>query len=133
MNEDRIYFALRKDHYEAIKDLDNENFSMVFRAICDYSFYEKEPDISNWNDTCKMAWRMVFQVLKNGWAQFRNGSKGGRPKTKPKIGVGEKIENGERLYYYGGMWKPVPMDAPPREKRSQFWEEAGYRWNVEPY
>ena len=75
--------------YDAIRDLEEQDFVKMMKAYCDYVFYGKDPELSGY---LLAMWKMIRPVLEKNSQLYENGSKGGRPRKDEKTEV-EPIEN----------------------------------------
>lgn len=65
--------------YEAISDLEEQDFVKMMKAYCDYTFYGKEPELSGY---LLAMWRLIRPVLEKNNQLYENGSQGGRPRKE---------------------------------------------------
>lgn len=63
--------------YEAISDLEEQDFVKMMKAYCEYTFYGKEPELSGY---LLSMWKLIRPVLEKNNQLYENGSKGGRPR-----------------------------------------------------
>ncbi len=75
--------------YDAIRDLEEQDFVKMMKAYCDYVFYGQDPQLTGY---LLSMWKMIRPVLEKNNQLYENGSKGGRPRKEDKT-EGEPIEN----------------------------------------
>jgi hypothetical protein len=75
---------IKNSYYTALKDFDDETFSVVFRAIFEYTFNDELPEFTN--PVHKLAFHLIKPNLDSDMKKYRakteNGKKGGRPPKK---------------------------------------------------
>lgn len=77
---------------ECIYELEEHEGYEMYRAISRYSLYGEEPrfDIAELSATARMAWRVIFPILRTARANSAKGKKGGRAsKTNNPTGVNQ--------------------------------------------
>lgn len=83
MNEDieitRKAFSFYESFESCITDLDEREGFELYRAISRYSLYGENPrfEPDNLSPLARMAWRVIWPVIKAGREKSKNGSKGG--------------------------------------------------------
>lgn len=84
----RDSFIFYKSFYEAINELNSEDQLAIHQAICEFSLYGKEPEVTGITNA---IWRLIRPQLEANRKRYESGSKGaehgkkgGRPKKNPK-------------------------------------------------
>ena len=75
----RDSFIFYRSFYEAIEDIDCDNKLLLYDAICRKSLYGEEVELTGIAGT---LYKLIKPQLDANNERYRNGSKGGRPKTK---------------------------------------------------
>lgn len=95
--QDRESFIFYKSFYEAIKDVEDKEKIQIYEAICKYSLYEDETELTG---ITKTLFTLIKPQLKANTKRFQDGKKGGRPKkitsgyeNKETDGYSEKKPN----------------------------------------
>ena len=74
-------FVLYKSHFDAICMLDSsESQIKVLKCICNYMFYDLEPDTTGLSQMEKIIVTMAMPTLSNAKVNYEKGCKGGAPK-----------------------------------------------------
>ena len=74
-------FILYKSHFDAICMLENsESQIKVLKCICNYMFYDTEPDTTGFSQMEKIIVTMAMPTLSNAKVNYEKGCKGGAPK-----------------------------------------------------
>ena len=74
-------FVLYKSHFDAICMLENsESQIKVLKCICNYMFYDIEPDTTGLSQMEKIIVTMAMPTLSNAKVNYEKGCKGGAPK-----------------------------------------------------
>lgn len=74
-------FTFYRNYYEIIRYLSPKDKILLYDAILEYMFEDKEPELK---ELLKGIWVNVKMVLDNNKKNINNGKKGGRPKTQVK-------------------------------------------------
>ena len=78
---ERESFVFYRSFYEAIKIIPEENQLILYRAIFEYVFENKEPDITGLELALFITFKTQIDIAtKNYNSCVENGKKGGRPK-----------------------------------------------------
>jgi hypothetical protein len=88
--QDRESFIFYKSFYEAIKNIKDKDKIQIYEAICRYSLYEEEIELTGIRKT---LFTLIKPQLKANNKRFEDGKKGGRPK-KITTGYENKITTG---------------------------------------
>lgn len=99
MNDSFIFY---KSYYDAISCLAREQQLNIYNAICSYSLYGDEPELS---ETEKAIFTLIKPTLDANFKRREDGKKGGRPKKKSE----EKTSGFEKQ-------KPVVMEMSENKK-----------------
>lgn len=83
----RTHFSFFASFYDAICDLDEQDQLNLFRAICDYGLFEKEPIFSG---QLKPLWKIIKPNILSCHQRQDDGKRGGRP---PKNQEDKKLLN----------------------------------------
>ena len=75
-NEGLIFY---KSFFEAIETLPKREQLEIYRAIPDYVFNEKEPNLKGMQKT---IWVLIKPQLKANIQKRKNGQRGGRPRSE---------------------------------------------------
>jgi hypothetical protein len=81
-----------RSFYEAINQAPEENQLELYNSIFNYIFNGKEPNLSG---VSKMAWMLMKPNIDANIERFKNGKKGGRPRTKKKPNDNQTITKPE--------------------------------------
>ena len=85
MNEkekiERDSFVFYRSFYEAIKDLDKKEQSNLLCAICELALNGNEIELNGISST---IFKLIKPQINANLKRYKNGSKGGRPKTENK-------------------------------------------------
>ena len=74
-------FIFYKSHFDAICMLASpESQIKVLKCICNYMFYDTEPDITGFSQMEKIIVTMAMPTLSNAKVNYEKGCKGGAPK-----------------------------------------------------
>ncbi|MFR9506168.1 MAG: DUF6291 domain-containing protein [Rikenellaceae bacterium] len=76
-SDNRKQFTFYISFFEAINDIEPEEQLPIYRAIAEYAFFQKEPEVTG---VGKIIWRLIRPVLDSSHQRFINGCKGGAPK-----------------------------------------------------
>ena len=81
-------FVFYRSFFEAMKELPAEDFSIIFKALCDYALDDMAPELTGIH---KALFELIKPQIDANNRRYENGKKGGRPakkknqtKTKPK-------------------------------------------------
>lgn len=103
-------YVFYRSFYEAIKNLDEENFKKCVVSLCEYALNDNyEPD----GAVAQMFMIMAKPQVDANAARRKNGNKGGRPQKvekekKPKPKVEEPEADVEALFLNDGSeWRPT--------------------------
>ena len=83
----RDSFIFYKSFYESIKELDPLDQVQIYNAIFEYEFNEYEIELKG---VCKSIFTLIIPQLEANNKRYKNGCKGGRPKTKTKPNDNQK-------------------------------------------
>lgn len=76
-DNERIYFTFFKSYFEAIEALNDDDQKLqLYRAICEYSIYGREPELEG---TAKAVFIAFKPNLDSSRTKSENGKKGGAP------------------------------------------------------
>lgn len=89
MRESIVFY---RSFYEAVKDFSPEDFKKSVCAIMEYGLNEKEPETSGIEKTIYLLAKPQIDANNR---RYLNGTKGGRPKTKPE--PKEKVKEKEKV------------------------------------
>lgn len=87
----RDSFVFYRSFYEAIEDLDDEQKLACYNALFKYAFDGDEPEKKGIIST---VFKLARPLIDRNNENFKNGTKGGRPKTEPKPTVIESETDG---------------------------------------
>lgn len=77
---ERDSFVFYKSFYESIKELDLEDQTALFQAICKYALYGEEPKVKG---PVKAVFIAIKPQIDKNNQRYENGKRGGRPSSKP--------------------------------------------------
>lgn len=83
----RNSFIFYKSFYESIKELDKDIQYEIYKAIIEYEFEKKEPNLKG---VSKSIFTLIKPQLEANDIKYENGKKGGRPKTETKPNKNQK-------------------------------------------
>ncbi len=135
---ERGTFIFYRSFYDAIKDLEDEQFAKVFRAICDYALNETEPTLQGVE---KALFTLVKPSLDSGIKNYKNGCKPKTKATKPneseEQAKSKPNESEEQAYKYKDKYEDKYKDfnlkeKEEKEKSSAFFESFIDLYEIKP-
>lgn len=135
MNEkekiERDSFVFYRSFYEAIKDLDTIEQSNLLCAICELALNGNEIELNGISST---IFKLIKPQINANLKRYKNGSKGGRPKTekkpkenqsktkyKPNVNDNVNDNVNENIYvYFDAFWKLYPRKVNKKKAKDKF-------------
>ncbi|KXU52172.1 hypothetical protein HMPREF3037_00371 [Candidatus Stoquefichus sp. KLE1796] len=133
MNEkekiERDSFVFYRSFYEAIKDLDTIEQSNLLCAICELALNGNEIELNGISST---IFKLIKPQINANLKRYKNGSKGGRPKTenkpkenqsktKHKANVNVNVNVNENIYvHFDAFWKLYPRKVNKKKAKDKF-------------
>lgn len=138
MNEkekiERDSFVFYRSFYEAIKDLDKKEQSNLLSAICELALNGNEIELNGISST---IFKLIKPQINANLKRYRNGSKGGRPKTekkpkenqsktKHKPNVNDNVNVNENIYvhlhaqWFDAFWDLYPRKVNKKKSKEKF-------------
>lgn len=138
MNEkekiERDSFVFYRSFYEAIKDLDKKEQSNLLCAICELALNGNEIELNGISST---IFKLIKPQINANLKRYKNGSKGGRPKTenkpkenqsktKHKPNVNDNVNVNENIYvhlhaqWFDKFWKLYPRKVNKKKAKDKF-------------
>lgn len=133
MNEkekiERDSFVFYRSFYEAIKDLDKNEQSDLLSAICELALNGNEIELNGISST---IFKLIKPQINANLKRYKNGSKGGRPKTenkpkenqsktKHKPNVNDNVNVNENIYvHFDAFWKLYPRKVNKKKAKDKF-------------
>ncbi|MBO4516767.1 hypothetical protein J5751_05055, partial [bacterium] len=87
MKEEVSKYSFYKSFYETIKKISNEDAGKLIKAINEYVFEDKEPEIGG---IVEIIFPTIKAILKKDKTDRLNGHNGGRPKSKRGVSENQK-------------------------------------------
>ena len=135
MNEkeriERDSFVFYRSFYEAIKDLDTIEQSNLLCAICELALNGNEIELNGISST---IFKLIKPQINANLKRYKNGSKGGRPKTenkpkenqsktKHKANVNDNVNDNENIYvHFDAFWKLYPRKVNKKKAKDKFFK-----------
>ena len=138
MNEkekiERDSFVFYRSFYEAIKDLDKKEQSNLLSAICELALNGTEIELNGISST---IFKLIKPQINANLKRYKNGSKGGRPKTenkpkenqsktKHKPNVNDNVNVNENIYvhlhaqWFDAFWDLYPRKVNKKKSKEKF-------------
>lgn len=138
MNEkekiERDSFVFYRSFYEAIKDLDTIEQSNLLCAICELALNGNEIELNGISST---IFKLIKPQINANLKRYKNGSKGGRPKTekkpkenqsktKHKPNVNDNVNVNENIYvhlhaqWFDAFWDLYPRKVNKKKSKEKF-------------
>ena len=138
MNEkekiERDSFVFYRSFYESIKDLDKKEQSNLLSAICELALNGNEIELNGISST---IFKLIKPQINANLKRYRNGSKGGRPKTekkpkenqsktKHKPNVNDNVNVNENIYvhlhaqWFDAFWDLYPRKVNKKKSKEKF-------------
>lgn len=127
MNEkekiERDSFVFYRSFYEAIKDLDKKEQSNLLCAICELALNGNEIELNGISST---IFKLIKPQINANLKRYKNGSKGGRPKTKHKPNVNDNVNENENIYvhlhaqWFDAFWDLYPRKVNKKKSKEKF-------------